>query len=138
MLLRSGPDVVPTVGEGGEFKMSMYRGLSGRRNDPHFVSDPGDYGRGEYWVCTREHAEIYAQNGGEVIEAEVYLKNALRLSAKEIGEQTKRYGTTIGSRDSRLAASEQLTRDMRAKGYDGIVVKGYEDFTSWSACVFPI
>ncbi len=118
--------------------MRMYRGLSGRRNHSDFASDPGDYGRGEYWVCSREHAEIYAQHGGEVVEAVIHLKNALHLSASDIVEQAKHYGTTIGTRKTRLAASEQLTRDMQAKGHDGIVSDGYEDFTSWSACVFQV
>lgn len=136
--MRPKPDVYPAVGESGEFRMRMYRGLSGRRNHPDFASDPGDYGRGEYWVCTRDHAAIYAQHGGEVLETEIHLKNALYLSSSDIVEQAKRYGTTSGTRDDRLAASEQLTRAMQAKGYDGIVSDGYEDFTSWSACVFPI
>ncbi|MGX1691577.1 hypothetical protein [Brevundimonas naejangsanensis] len=128
----------PAVGESGEFRMWMYRGISGRRNHPDFASDPGDYGRGEYWVCTREHAEGYAQHGGEVIEGEIHLKNALHLSVSDIVERAKHYGTTIGARHNRLAASERLTRDMQAQGHDGIVSNGYEDFTSWSACVFPI
>jgi hypothetical protein len=117
--------------------MRMWRGVKqpAEHLNKHFASDPGDYGRGEYWSNNQEFSSLY----GDLIEREIYLVNALRLSSKEISTLARDiYGTTRMEHTAadRLAASERLTADIRARGHDGIVVLGYESPGIWSACVF--
>lgn len=76
---------------------------------------------------------------GEVIVArDIHLKNALRLSPDEVGRLARESGATVveTSAEQRLAAADRFTAQMKARGYDGIVVCGYETFHLWSACVF--
>ncbi|WP_162820332.1 hypothetical protein [Microvirga calopogonii] len=119
--------------------MTMYRGIGQKQNHALFVSDPGDYGRGEYWTDWPQAAEIYAKVGGQVMVREIRLKNALHLPVEEVLSLARDvYHTTVVESGSaaRLKGSTQLTADMVAKGYDGIVVCGYETPGEWSACLF--
>lgn len=128
------PDICPDEGSSGEFSMKMYRGTRYRRRC-EFVFDPGDYGRGEYWAATRDFALTYSDL---IVEGDIHLKNALRLAPDEVCRLARSSGATVleDGRDKRLRASERFTAEMKAKGYDGIVVCGYETFHLWSACVF--
>jgi hypothetical protein len=129
------PDVCPDEGASGEFRMTMYRGTSSEPRHTEFASDPGDYGRGAYWSATQEHASIY---GPVIIARDIYLKNALRLSPAEVRRMARESGATVmeNGYEERLAAANRFTAQMKDKGYDGIVVCGYETFDLWSACVF--
>jgi len=130
------PAFAPAVGQSGYFRMTMYRGIRSTKLHAEFASDPGDYGRGVYWAATREFAEIY---GDEIICDEVCLSNALRLDHREVGTVARERGITRmeDGHEARLIAAEAFTNEMRALGYDGIVVEGYEQPGLWSACVFP-
>ena len=129
------PEIFPEVGSSGEFRMQMYRGLKQRKLHEEFSSDPGDYGRGEYWAATEEFASIY---GDKILCQIVHLRNALRLGSSEVGRLARSNGLTVmeDGHEKRLAAAERFTTDMKAKGYDGIVVEGYEMPGLWSACAF--
>jgi hypothetical protein len=130
--------VFPNAGESGFFRMEMYRGEGVNAElkvERGFASDPGDYGRGEYWTDSMEFASTY----GNVRRAVVELNNALRLDPKEMVRLIRdEYGITKAwlPHEQRLAAVERFTREMLANGYDGIVVYGYELPGIWSACVF--
>jgi hypothetical protein len=129
------PEICPEVGLSGEFRMQMYRGLKQRKLHDEFSSDPGDYGRGEYWAATEEFASTY---GDTILSQIVHLKNALRLGSSEVGTLARSNGLTVmeDGHEKRLAAAELFTADMKAKGFDGIVVEGYEMPGLWSACAF--
>lgn len=125
----------PKLGESGLFRMTMYRGIKSEPLHSEFASDPGDYGRGEYWAATREFANHY---GPEIICKNICLTNALRLASEEIGRTARERGFTVleNGHAARLAAAQSFTEEMLENGYDGIVVKGYELPGLWSACVF--
>lgn len=130
--------IVPLVGTSGPFKMDMFRGLATdilERNGHRYRSDAGDYGRGEYWIQNRAIARAY----GKVIAKTIRLTNALHLESNEIVILARDvYGTTMnkGKNHCTFEAAGRLTKDMLAKGHDGIVVCGYEYKNVWSACVF--
>ena len=130
--------VVPKIGTSGPFEMEMFRGISEKILDEKgfsFSTDAGDYGRGEYWAREKSFARIY----GQVIHKKIVLQNALHLSSNEIVILAKEtYGTTLnkGPNHCRFENAQKLTEDMLKRGYDGIVVYGYERFRMWSACVF--
>jgi hypothetical protein len=133
------PDIYPEAGLSGEFQMTMYHGASTKGRHASFASDPGDYGRGEYWTNCPQTAEIYAGVGGRVLIREIRLQNALHLSVEEILRlATQVYHTTVMENGSaaRLRGSAQFTADMKSKGHDGVVVYGYEALGEWSACLF--
>jgi hypothetical protein len=44
------PEVTPEVGKSGCFRVTMFRGVGVDKLHAEFASDPGDYGRGEYWA----------------------------------------------------------------------------------------
>jgi hypothetical protein len=129
------PSICPEVGTSGEFRMKMYRGTKSKRRHTEFASDPGDYGRGVYWAASKVFARIY---GDLIAEGDIHLKNALRLAPDEVGRLARSTGATVmqDGIDKRLSAAERFTTEMKARGYDGIVVCGYEIFHVWSACVF--
>lgn len=130
--------VIPKLGDSGPFEMNMFRGVSESTQTVKgfaYASDAGDYGRGEYWAREKSFARVY----GTVMNKTIKLKNALHLSSNEIVVlERDTYGTTInkGNGHCRFEAAERLTSDMIAKGYDGIVVYGYERPRMWSVCVF--
>jgi hypothetical protein len=130
--------VFPKEGESGPFRMAMFRGESvdsELKRQRGFASDPGDYGRGEYWTDSQEFAATY----GEVRTSVIQLKNALRLELKTMAQLIRdEYGMTQAWKphEFRIAAADRFTSDMKSKGYDGIVVFGYEMPGIWSACVF--
>ena len=128
------PSVCPPEGQAGEFKMQMYRGKGAKSNDPRFASDPGDYGRGTYYAGSKEFAAFY----GTVTDHTVELANAFRPSIDQLRVLIEEYRTCKmqDGRDARFLAAQRLTDDMKAQGYDGLVVFGYETFEEWSACVF--
>ena len=115
--------------------MKMYRGTKSKWRQKEFASDPGDYGRGEYWAATIDFALTY---GDLIAEGDIHLKNALRLAPGEVSRLARSCGATVleNGRDKQLRAAEQFTAEMKARGYDGIVVRGYETFHLWSACLF--
>jgi hypothetical protein len=129
------PDICPDEGSSGEFRMRMYRGTKSKQRQTVFASDPGDYGRGEYWAATRKFALIYSDH---IVEGDIRLQNALRLAPDEMCRLARSTGATVmeDGRDKRFRATERFTVEMKARGYDGIVVCGYETFHLWSACVF--
>lgn len=130
------PITTPLVDQSGLFQMTMYRGLSSQRNHSEFASDPGDYGRGEYWAGDESFAKD--NYGPEVICKEIQLTNALRMSSQEVGRNARERGLTRmeDGPESRLMAATAFTEELVALGYDGIVVEGYEIPGLWSACVF--
>jgi hypothetical protein len=130
--------IIPKIGSSGPFEMDMFRGIDEdvrEKNGFKYASDSGDYGRGEYWARDKSFARIY----GKVITKRVILNNALHLPSNEIVILARdTYGTTInrGKGHCRFNAAQKLTNDMLAKGYDGIVIYGYERPNMWSACIF--
>ena len=129
------PSICPEVGSSGEFRMKMFRGTKSKRPHAEFASDPDDYGRGQYWAATREFALIY---GDQIVEGDIHLRNALRLAPDEVSRLARSTGVTVleDGNEKRLRAAECFTVEMKSRGYDGIVVCGYETFHVWSACVF--
>ncbi len=85
-------------------------------------ADAGDLGIGEYHTTSEASAKQY----GEVSQGKVVLQNPLRLTADEAGKLAGDYGTLQGTSEVRKTASTKLTNDLQAKGYDGIVVDGYD------------
>jgi len=118
--------------------MEMYRGEgvnAEAKQERGFASDPGDYGRGEYWT----DSQAFASNYGTVRKTVIELRNALRLDPNEMVRLIRdEYGMTKAwlPQRERIAAAERFTRDMLAKGYDGIAAYGYEQPDIWSVCVF--
>jgi hypothetical protein len=129
------PDVCPDEGSSGEFRMRMYRGTNSNRRQREYASDPGDYGRGDYWAATRDFALNY---GDLIVEGDIHLQNALRLTPDEVCRLARSSGATVmeDGHDKRIRAAERFTAEMKAKSYDGIVVCGYEMFHLWSVCAF--
>jgi hypothetical protein len=128
------PEIVPAEGCSGDFKMKMYRYATEPDEGKVYVSGPGDYGRGQYWAGTREHARIYEESdhrkgcrSGKVLEREIHLNNVLRMSPEQISENSKKCGMVRLdiSVHERLAATEEFTQEMLEAGYEGVVVHGY-------------
>jgi hypothetical protein len=126
----------PEEGKAGKFKMLMYRGVTKESERLHdeFASDPGDYGRGEYWTDNKEIAAVY----GEVISKVIELDNVYRIPKDEVLPLIEEYDTCkihLG-RENRLEGSLRLTKMFKSKGYDAVLTVGYEDFTSIGLCIF--
>ena len=98
--------------------MEMYRGEgvnAEAKQERGFASDPGDYGRGEYWT----DSQAFASNYGTVRKTVIELRNALRLDPNEMVRLIRdEYGMTKAwlPQRERIAAAERFTRDMLAKG----------------------
>ena len=94
----------------------VYRGKSAKS------SDPGDLGIGEYNTTSEASAKQY----GEVSKKNIVLKNPLRLTKEEATKLVDDYGTVRGTINERKIAATKLTKDLKSKGYDGIVVDEYD------------
>jgi hypothetical protein len=131
--------VAPKLGEAGTFEMFMYRGIKPLDLARGYASDPGDYGRGEYWASCLDFAKHYAGGDGQILQDVVRLENALHLSGFDIirfGREVYGYTLVETGSEARIAAAEAFTKDMKEKGYDGIVTYDYESTGVWGVCKF--
>lgn len=119
--------------------LQVYRGT--RKTTKPFASDPGDFGRGIYYA-TRFHV---AKHYGVVTKSVIKLSNPLILTVAEAYRLADFYQTVrlpdeewrelwvtlrqIGRghflnaiQERQLQNAERFTRDMLAKGHDGLVV----------------
>lgn len=126
----------PEVGKVGKFKLAMYRGVKAinKRISEEFASDPGDYGVGEYWTNSLEHAELYGDVKSKIIE----LDNVYHIPLDELILLIKEYQTCqiSDSHKIRRENSQRLTEFFLSKGYKAVLTIGYEDFTSMGLCIF--
>jgi hypothetical protein len=104
--------------------MKLYRGVSER------MSDPGDFGRGIYYSTSMAEAKQY----GKLTEHALKLNNPLVLTVEDAYLLADRFGTISGKPGKpvgivaggtiadRMAAAQNMTDDIIANGYDGVVV----------------
>jgi len=88
------------------------------------MTDPGFYGQGKYYSTCKWEAEQY----GAVESVTIRLDNPLVLNGEEARRITDQYGTAKDYHTEEgflkaLEQSKQLTRDLLAEGYDGIIVQ---------------
>lgn len=126
----------PNEGTVGKFKMKMYRGLKKESEHLHeeFASDPGDYGRGEYWTDDLEFAAGY----GNVISKEIELNNVYCIPRDEVLPLIYEYETCKSglTREQRLENTTRLTEMFKAKGYSAVLTMNYESFDVMGLCIF--
>lgn len=109
------PQISPAK-EKTKWSGKVYRGVGEK------PADNGDLGIGTYHTTDKSSAKEY----GQVKELDIELKNPLYLTAKEASDLVNEYGTVRGKPEERLAASTKLTKDMRDRGYDGIIADHYD------------
>lgn len=120
--------------------LRLYRGQRSIQPGREYASDPGDLGRGIYYTSFKARARGY----GEVTQQQVTFSNPLVLSEKEAYTLADQYQTVridppeemiqqamktgvrfdwpAQERVLRLANAERMTRDILAKGHDGLIV----------------
>jgi len=127
--------VLPELGNIGSFRMLMYRGIGTNKNHIKYSSDPGDYGRGEYWTNSKEFAADY----GEVLEKIIELENVYYIPKVELIKIIDKYQTCkmhLGS-ELRLKGAQALTDYYKnEKGVAALLTFGYETFDIYGICIF--
>ncbi len=110
------------------FQMPLYRGVTDKRGK-EFASDPGDFGRGEYWSSDPHVAKAYSSkvkcetivlfNPIQLLEIEAYI-----LADDMYGtiRGKNKIGSGCGEIKDRLENSSKLTADLVSLGHDGFVV----------------
>lgn len=104
------------------WKKKMYRGVRPKRYGKDYASDPGDLGKGEYWTSNIHYARGY----GKVKTRKIKLKNPLHLDSTQASILADRYRTVRGFPHQREAGARRMSEYLKSRGYDGLVVKGYE------------
>lgn len=126
----------PLAGKVGPFKLKMYRGdrASNTRLTIDFASDPGDYGVGEYWTNSKDHAEFYGNVRSEIIE----LDDVYHIPSDELKRLIEEYRTCKmeDGHEKRKDNSLRLTEMFKSKGYKAVLTIGYEDLSSMGLCIF--
>ncbi len=104
--------------------IKVWRGVKRPGEAP---SDPGDLGKGTYYSTMRARAKSY----GHTLTREIItLENPLVLTAKKAYELADKYKTVRGTQDERHAGATQMTKDLKARGYDGLIaISNYRDVT---------
>ena len=128
-------NTIPPEGTCGPLELIMHRGIKPKheRLHPEFASDPGDYGSGEYWTDCLKSAKKY----GEVISKTIKLDRVYNLPMEECRELINKYNTCQEMDTTRrLENVARLTEYFKSKGYEAVLIYGYEDFTQTSICVF--
>lgn len=100
--------------------LTLYRGHGIRADD--FVFDPGSLGAGQYWTTSKQIAKSY---GPKIEKQTITLENPLVLSSKQA---TKLAGSIVkpGSTSKQAARARRVSKSLRAKGYDSVIVEGYD------------
>lgn len=110
-------------------EITVYKGISLRG-----PADPGDLGVGAYYSTDEATAKSY----GTVTKSTVRLQNPLVMGGGRAVGFVRRYKTLRGSLEQRTAASMRLTASLQAKGYDGLIVSGYDSPPgAFTVVVFP-
>lgn len=104
------------------WKKDMYRGVRPKKHGKDYASDPGDLGKGEYWTSNIHYARGY----GKTTKKKIRLKNPLHLTASQASILIDRYKTVRGHTHQREKGAAKLSAHFKSRGYDGVVVKGYE------------
>jgi hypothetical protein len=100
------------------YKLRVYRG-EGANGAP---ADPGDLGVGPYYTTSQSTAKGY----GNVTNWDVTFKNPLVINAKQAAALTEGYHTLDGSPEERATAVKHLSRAIYNKGYDALMVQGWD------------
>jgi len=112
---------------GQPFVARVHRGERERPKTAEYATDPGDLGAGRYHTTNIHYARAYAGKLGTVHSGVVALRRALILHSDAAVALASKYKTVEGrTQEERLAGARQMTGDLKAKGYDGLVVHGYE------------
>ena len=111
-----------------ESVVEVYRGERTPKEGEVFATDAGDLGAGKYYTDYKPVARMYAAAGGGTYKTTMLkFKSPLRLSSKEAIALTDKYKTVTGKTvEERLAGANKLKADLRAQGYDVLIVEGYE------------
>jgi hypothetical protein len=114
---------VKTLAEGRvKFKKVMYRGERDNKPGKTYATDQGDLGAGEYWSSNPSYAKVY----GKMKRKTIKLNNPLHLDAKKAMMFFDRYKTVRGKPHVRETGAKRASAYLKSRGYDGVVVKGYE------------
>lgn len=104
--------------------IQVWRGL---KPSGHAPSDPGDLGKGVYHSTMKARAKSY---GPTLTRVTLKFKNPLVVTAKEAYNIAEKYKTVRGTQEERHAGALQMTKDLLAKGYDGLIaVSNFRDVT---------
>ena len=114
---------------GQPITLKVYRGVNPNQSKP---TDPGDLGKGTYYTTSLATARSY----GIPLQGELHLQNPKVINAIEAAELVEKYGTVNGYH--RMRGALALTRDMKAAGYDSLVVSGWDSQEGYvTIVVFP-
>ena len=117
----------------------VFRGDRETRMSSKYATDPGDLGAGIYYTTSRSYAAAYAGKRGILSEKTINLENPLVLNSDEAVALASRYRTVEGKTiEERILGANRMTADLQIKGYDGLVVHGYEGSkNTTTVVVFP-
>ena len=126
--------IIPDYGTIGSLRMNMFRGTGANTNHSKFASDPGDYGRGQYWTDSFDFAQKY----GNVQETLIVLDDILFIPKGFLTRTIREFGTTDLSlgKSVRLSNSQRLTDHFQSIGCKGILTFDYESFGIFGLCIF--
>jgi hypothetical protein len=129
--------------------IEVRRGERKRSHNKPFATDVGDFGRGVYYTSNYHQARTY----GSVTKSVLKLKNPLVLTVDEAYKLSDQYQTVRLSDEEHMALynkfgrdrtsivqakmlenAEKFTKDMIAKGHDGLIVihKGRLEIVDYS------
>lgn len=106
-----------SIAENAKKGLRVWRG----ERVPHHPSDPGDFGAGRYYTTSSARARAYAGRSGLLDHTTLRFRNPFVVAVSEAYDLAEHFGTIHGTTDQRLAAAQQMTRDIRSHGYDGFI-----------------
>jgi hypothetical protein len=99
------------------------------RGEKSYASDPGDFGRGQYWSTSKAVAKCYGVMRSKIL----YLNRPILMTVKEAYDLAGEFGTITGDPDQphigsgpfdkRQTASGAMSDFMLSIGYDSMIVE---------------